>query len=220
MAIKTRVFGWLICLYSIASGCTGTSLDNDVELFMDDMDTDGAADIAEDTGEDTGVLETARYFSIDGTITMEDSLVVLEETNLSIGFWTDKPELLCQASLDPIDATTNDHSELEQLLDSWSFEYDPSQLCKTTPDIPLVLGIGVMNDALNPVLDFENLDGNNLYGLYYIDITKTQTNTFIFGVAGTNAHYEGKKTPIIKGTLSDGTYTLLGLHLLPIPVKK
>jgi hypothetical protein len=217
---KTIPFSvWLITMCWIASACADLSFENDAESAMDDMDTDAPADISEDTAQDTGFSEEALYFSIDGTILIEDSLLVLEETELSIGFWTAKPELLCEQSLIASVATAYEDLPPEQFFSGWTLEYDPSQLCKNTSDIPIGLGIGVMSDALNPVLDFESLDGSHLYGLYYIETTKTQTSTFVFGVAGTNQHYEGGESPVLAGPLPDGTYTLLGLHLLPMPAQ-
>jgi hypothetical protein len=121
---------------------------------------------------------------------------------------------LCEAEPALTAVTPTDPTPLG-LVAAWDVVLSLSTMgeCTVVGPSRFVLGLGPLDQALVPAMVRAGIDpdSTSLYGLYL----QAEGETVIFGVAGTDALFDGDGVAVPAPPLPDGSYRLHGLHLLP-----
>lgn len=190
------------------------SCGNDAELHNRDTGDDAPphtdTDADTDTDTDTGSSDLPVWWALDGTWALNQGQAAQGEARFTVE--------LRKADLTSLCATERAAASLTvvapapaPLWAAWDVTLADGAGCEHEVPQRFVVGIGPYDAQLDPAVAKNELDAAALFGLY---LQPEDGPLVVFGVAGTDAQFEG--TPAEAPPLPDGTYTLDGLHLLPL----
>lgn len=207
-----------ILFFSLASlvGCYfDASYEDRSDLSWAPYD-DTASDEGE--GQDTGNTDAAvaQYWSLDGNIEIVGGTIVPGESTVTVGSWS-STGALCSVNrpIESVEPTELRDDEIA-LAGWWIIDLGEPDSDECTVDVPRQLGIGIggLDSQLFPAMAAAGLDPElDLNGLYVR--RGLDESVYIFGVAGTEDQFDGEVQDDIL-TLTDGTYRLQTLYLLPL----
>lgn len=191
------------------TGANGTDTGPD----EDDLDSDG----------DTDVPVVPSLFGLDATVTIASGVVDPASTTVDVGFWTrvsGTPELLCARAPATLDVTEAGVVDDVPLYGWWalSLQADGADECTWAVPEAIHVGIGALDSRLYPAMEAHDYDtdATSPYGAY-VAYGSADAPVFVYGVAGTEAILAGTEPAADTTPLADGTYRIVGLHLLPLP---
>ncbi len=206
----------------LLAGCAGIPLSAQDADIPDTPDTGFPATDPEEAPPTDGLPEPS-WFTVEGILLVEEGEAHLEGSSLEITFQA-APEESGSEEVPPV-ACTPEVLTLEpdaapeegDLLGWWALTSDTTSCPYPLPE-PLYLGIGPLDPQLHAAMALAELevDGSTLYGLY-TRFGAAEAPLWVFGLAGTQGHFDGAVEPVADPPLEDGPYLLTTLHLLPIP---
>lgn len=188
----------------------------------DDGDLDTAAE-ADDTDDDTDVEIAPSLFSLDASLTITSGAIEPASVTVDVAFWTTAtgtPTALCARAPLVVDATEAPIVDDVPLWGWWelSLQADDADGCSWEIPTPIRFGIGELDARLYPAMEAHDFDTTTTapYGAY-VAYGDEAAPVFVYGVAGTAPVLDGDEAAATTGPLPDGSYRLVGLHLLPLP---
>ncbi|MBN2800556.1 MAG: hypothetical protein JXX28_15550 [Deltaproteobacteria bacterium] len=202
------------------AGCVSSK--GDAEHSPTDLGDTGLEDTALEYSGDLDASEELReatWWSIDGTMVLQDGQPVPSATVLTLGFWDQAVEEICSLSSTPTGLEANDGPADIDGASWWSVSlflgHDNCNGTAWEDHRAFTLGIGPLDARLYPAMEAHGLspEDSALHSLYFM-AAEDGAPLFLFGVAGTEAMFEAASDDS-DDTVLDGTYRLMSLHLLP-----
>jgi hypothetical protein len=176
------------------------------------------SDVALDSGATAPSGPVARWFSLDGQLSVRDGNVELESSLFTLGFWGEsnlEPSLYCSLAASISASAVEDPPPEPALLGWWDLTLSDDGSCPSNPGpLSLALGIGPYDSLLDPAMDQQGLSLGSWNGAYLrLDGLE---DLWIFGVIGTAGQADGTAPALRRRPVPDGDYLLTTLHLLPL----
>ena len=220
---RTATFILPFCLLAACSA------DN---TFMDRgsaKDTANPVDTADDSeGTDVDESDTPVYWSLSGSLSIENGEVMVAESSLDLTFWNSE-DTQCTYAVTLNNAIQAFNLRPDPNLYGWwglEFSYPGSQIdCPwtlkgiqgdTDAISTLYLGIGPFDSRLEGALSASGVDPNNssTHALF-LKAPQDTESLLVFGVAGTEAQYTQPDGFEASNPLQSETYRLTALYLFP-----
>lgn len=213
----------LFLLLLFAFGCSSTDLSGNADKWNDTALNEEKEDA------DTDVQSTdtpPNYWSISGSWVQNSSQIQTESVNLELSFWSDSRDLLCAFEVGATVVSDLYEVRPDPALYTWwnlglKYPVDNGSCPWRIPDldgdeVALKLGFGAYDNRLDGALTALGIDplGSSTFGLFMNSPTTDNALT-IFGVAGTEAQYTNEEPISEERPVTDGTYILTALYLLP-----
>jgi hypothetical protein len=184
-------------------------------------------DTASDTTDDsTGETVQAHWVKAAGTLTIASGVADTATSSMDWTFYDPELKPICSLQTPIVELVETTPPVDEPIVAWWTVTTDPTvddTACAKARPAELRIGIGALSPQLYPAMSAASLDTDTstLYGLYiqisWEDAIDQTTPLWVYGVAGTQAAYDGDEGPVLVGPLPDGTYTLDALHLIEMP---
>jgi hypothetical protein len=179
-------------------------------------DTGGDGESADDNDTAVGFSEPA-YWSMDAVLSLSEG--ELQEASLQASVLDQDLETLC-AQTYAVEASSAEEVPHESVISWWELspgegEGDCADTALPLP-APLWIGVGALVADLEALLGPAELDtaSESLNGAY-ASFDAGQT-LYVYGVAGTDAAFEGSIEPATEAPLADGSWTLVPLFTFPL----
>lgn len=186
-------------------------------MLADDSDGDveDTADTAPDTDEDdTDAAPPPDFWSVDGQLTLVGGIPDTDASTLTLSSWV-AGAVSC-ARIVPVQTALEADAPAEAgALLWWTLGIGEGEV----PDPPcdferpsfVQIGFAPPDPRLQPAMDTHGLGDAYAYSvLIGVD------PVFVFGIAGTEDNLAGR-TEVDPAAVPDGTYSVVGLQLLPVP---
>jgi hypothetical protein len=208
---------WLV-LCACVLGCSSTDLataDADVGSVTDR--TDPTPTETPTVTDDTAVPVQVDYWSLGGTLAVLQGEVQLAETALVTRTWSAVPEALCSYDVPVLQASSGTLDDPDVVALGW-WTVDLGEAtgdagCEPWPARTLELGLGPIDERLDPGLDAQGWVASSVQGLY---LREAAGPLYLVGVAGTAAQLRGEQ-PAFAAAPLDGLFQLHTVILLDLP---
>jgi hypothetical protein len=200
-----------ILLLSLAA-CADYSMaaDNDSDGSVEDT-----ADSLPDTDDDdTDAAAPPDFWSVDGELSLVEGVPEAAASTLTLSSWV-AGEVSC-ARVVPVESALSAEAPPESgAIVWWTLAVGDGE----TPDPPcdferpsvVEIGFAPPDARLQPAMDEQGLGE-----AYAYSVLIGGDPVFVFGIAGTEDNLAGR-TAVDAAVVPDGTYTIVGLQLLPVP---
>ena len=226
----------LRALFIVALAACSADAGNDMFPFDSLSDTDQPE--VDDTDGDREYLGPD-YWGIAGDLVVVDGRLDLGASSVTATFYDDRGAPWRNDALEgpacslgiveSVDGPELDNEEAS--LTAWwhlALDVDAEGPCPwpiPTPEAAgdseapqVILGLGELDPRLATSMAAAELDpGLPLYGLYALHPAADGDRVLVFGVAGTQAQFDGTETTVDEPPPADGSYALRTLLLLPVP---
>lgn len=201
---------WMFVAAAALCACAGNLADHSNDSAQQTPDSDDTGAPPEDTDTGPPSSDTPTWWALDGSIALQGQQAAAPEALFVVELRGRDLSTLCStervaAALTPVDP------QIGPLYAAWQVTLADGVGCEPPVPQQFLLGVGPYDPQLDPAAAQHDLDGSTLYGLY---VQPEGRPLYVFGVAGTAEHFAGDA--LATAPLPDGTYTLDGLHLLPL----